>query len=80
MDNWPERLGLGPDSFLYEFEGKARMTASEQISVLLTVVPDEARIEVSAFPCFDCLIDDLLIDNQAPASSVGEATDKARKK
>lgn len=56
VNDWAEQLDLGPDSSSYKFEGLARITPTVQISVLVTIVPDEADIEVSAFPCFGRMV------------------------
>jgi len=56
VNDWAEQLDLDPDSSSYKFEGLARITPTVQISVLVTIVPDEVDIEVSAFPCFGRMV------------------------
>lgn len=56
VNDWAEQLDLDPDSSSYKVEGLARITPTVQVSVLVTIVPDEADIEVSAFPCFGCMV------------------------
>lgn len=50
VNDWAERLDLGTDSFLYNFQGSARITITPtvQVSVLVTVVPHAAESAVSA--------------------------------